>query len=83
MGGHTRSVSPMNGHSGTPTRGRGGGPQSHGGNGRDEDDDAARPPKRRKTRHIDQGQGAPDHAFPDVVTKGIITEQEARDLFAM
>lgn len=83
MGGHTRSVSPVNGSAGPPSRARGGGTQSHGGTGQDGEEEEVRPPKRRKTRHIDQVQGAPDHAFPDVVTKGIISEQEARDLFAM
>lgn len=83
MGGHTRSISPMDGSAGPSSRARGGGSQGHGGNGRDGEEDDVRPPKRRKTRHIDHGQGAPDHAFPDVVTKEIISEQEARDLFAI
>ncbi|TFK56556.1 hypothetical protein OE88DRAFT_1649912 [Heliocybe sulcata] len=38
---------------------------------------SGRPAKRRKTHH--KAQRTP--TFPDVVTKGIITEQEARELF--
>ncbi|KDQ19897.1 hypothetical protein BOTBODRAFT_27318 [Botryobasidium botryosum FD-172 SS1] len=35
-----------------------------------------RPPKRRKTNHRPM-----PHAYPDVVTKGLISEHEARELF--
>ncbi|QRV97650.1 Fungal Zn(2)-Cys(6) binuclear cluster domain [Ceratobasidium sp. AG-Ba] len=81
MGGQTRSPSPAASTPAPPARrpltgGSGAGPS----NGTSKDDD--RPTKRRKTRHFDE-QSAPDHAFPDVVTKGIISEQEARELFAI
>ncbi|CAE6529338.1 unnamed protein product [Rhizoctonia solani] len=86
MGGRTRSVSPVAGPS-EPSirvnqRGNISKPQGASlGDMESEADDRPRPPKRRKTKHEDLQ--APDHAFPDVVTKGIITEQEARELFAI
>ncbi|KAJ1301554.1 hypothetical protein OPQ81_008802 [Rhizoctonia solani] len=85
MGGRTRSVSPVAGPSEPSARGgqRGNISKQGGGSladGASEADDP-RPPKRRKTRH--EELQAPDHAFPDVVTKGIISEQEARELFAI
>ncbi|CAE6401834.1 unnamed protein product [Rhizoctonia solani] len=84
MGSRTRSASPVAGPSEPPARGgQRGSISKQGGNTgeRGSEADDPRPPKRRKTRHEDLQ--APDHAFPDVVTKGIITEQEARELFAI
>jgi hypothetical protein len=84
MGGQTRSPSPVAGPSEPSARGgQRGSISKQGGNlgPRESEADESRPPKRRKTRHEDSQ--APDHAFPDVVTKEIITEQEARELFAM
>ncbi|CAE6502791.1 unnamed protein product [Rhizoctonia solani] len=84
MGGRTRSVSPVAGPSEPSARGgQRGSISKQGGSLGDMESEAddPRPPKRRKTRHADSQ--APDHAFPDVVTKGIITEQEARELFAI
>ncbi|KAG8737967.1 hypothetical protein FRC10_007454 [Ceratobasidium sp. 414] len=86
MGSHTRSVSPAASTPAPPSRSARSGPgQGHTGNGSNGKDlgeaDNGRPTKRRKTKHAEQG--APDHAFPDVVTKGIIGEQEARELFAI
>ncbi|KAG8897423.1 hypothetical protein FRB99_008163, partial [Tulasnella sp. 403] len=40
-----------------------------------------RPSKRRKTQVIDDATETPARAVPDVVTKGIISEEEARELF--
>lgn len=85
MGSYTRSVSPAAGAPEPPNqnhRGSISGPSGSKFGDRESEADDKRPPKRRKTKHEDQ-QLAPDHAFPDVVTKGIITEQEARELFAM
>ncbi|ELU38810.1 hypothetical protein AG1IA_07158 [Rhizoctonia solani AG-1 IA] len=85
MGGRTRSASPVAGPSepSTTRTGQRGSISKQGGSlgDREPEVDEPRPPKRRKTKHEDLQ--APDHAFPDVVTKGIITEQEARELFAM
>ncbi|CAE7145755.1 unnamed protein product [Rhizoctonia solani] len=84
MGGRTRSESPVAGPSEPSARTghRGSISKQNGALGEMESEaDEPRPPKRRKTRH--EELQAPDHAFPDVVTKGIITEQEARELFAI
>ncbi|KAF8711861.1 Fungal specific transcription factor domain, partial [Rhizoctonia solani] len=85
MGGRTRSASPVAGPSepSTTRTGQRGSISKQGGSldDREPEVDEPRPPKRRKTKHEDLQ--APDHAFPDVVTKGIITEQEARELFAI
>ncbi|CAE6484908.1 unnamed protein product [Rhizoctonia solani] len=85
MGGHSRSVSPVAGPSEPSARNGQRGSNSKQiaslGDMESTEPDEPRPPKRRKTKHEDSQ--APDHAFPDVVTKGIITEQEARELFAI
>lgn len=86
MGSYTRSESPVAGAepSNQNQRGSISGQGGQGGSkygDKDSEGGDNRPPKRRKTKHEDQM--APDHAFPDVVTKGIITEQEARELFAI
>lgn len=51
-------------------------------------DSPDRPSKRRRTNYreiLDEGVSAetPSRAVPDVVSKGIITEDEARELFNM
>ncbi|KAG8762185.1 hypothetical protein FRC11_010572 [Ceratobasidium sp. 423] len=82
MGSRTRSVSPVAGASEPSARtGQQGSISKQGGTlgDRESEADDPRPPKRRKMRH----EEAPDHAFPDVVTKGIISEQEARELFSI
>ncbi|CAE6447708.1 unnamed protein product [Rhizoctonia solani] len=84
MGSRTRSVSPVAGASEPSAQtGQRGSISKQGGSlgERESEADDPRPPKRRKTRHEDPQ--APDHAFPDVVTKGIISEQEARELFSI